>query len=419
MLQSWPCFSVSPGPKIKAMATWQITNGRLFLPEGERKLSGLVISGGRIDEVIGPDETRTDLITLNLHGLCVYPGLINSHDSLFATYTAVKGENWPHLNWLSFDVDLKRSPLFRERMLLDPATLYELGAWKNLSSGATSVVDHIPAFVRSPFLGHLSVSLLPDFGISHSICSYSLGWGDGMQEEHARARDNGLPYITHIAEGFDPESQLSLRVLDRAGCLSEFTVLVHGVSLTQDDLDRVAETGASFVWCPSANLAVYNKTVQIAQFLERGIPVCLGTDAAVTGSTGLIQEIDTARRVFREQTGEELSGEQILDMTATSPGKAFRWENKGTLRPESDADLLILDKPLEEAGLADIHLVVVGGSPAYGSADLEPLFVSLGVEIERITVAGREKIVQKGVKKLRETVQKATGRDSFAFIPGW
>lgn len=401
------------------MATWQITNGRIFLPEGERRLSGLVIAGGRIDEVTGPDEALPDVITLNLHGLYVYPGLINSHDSLLATYAPVKGENWPHLNWLSFDVDLKRSPLFRERMLLDPAALYELGALKNLLSGATSVVDHIPAFVRAPFLGQLSVSLLPDFGISHSICSYSLGWGEGIEQEHARAREAGIPYITHIAEGFDPESQNSLRLLDRAGCLSEFTVLVHGLSLSDDDLDRIAETGASFVWCPSANLALYNKTVEIAKFLERGIPVCLGTDAAVTGSLGMLEEIQAAKKIYEGQTGEALGGDRLLSMTATTPSRAFRWENKGTLRPEADADILILDKPLEESSVADIHLVIAGGSPAYGNAALEPLFVSLGVEFERITVRGSEKIVQKGVKKLRETVQKATGRDSFAFLPGW
>jgi cytosine/adenosine deaminase-related metal-dependent hydrolase len=241
---------------------WQLTNGTLLLPDGPRKLSGLLVSGGRIEEVLAPGDDQPDILTLNLHGALVIPGLINSHDTLMATYLPTKGENWPHLNWLSFDIETKRSSLFRERMLLDVETLYRLGSLKNLESGVTAVVDHVPDFVRNPFLSSMSVEILPDFGIAHSVCSYSLGWGQGLEAEHKRAVENDLPFILHIAEGFDPESELSLRVLDRAGCLSEHTVLVHGLSLSNDDLDRIAEAGAHFVWCPSANLFAYTRTGQ-------------------------------------------------------------------------------------------------------------------------------------------------------------
>ncbi len=398
---------------------WQVTNGTLLLPEGPRKLSGLLLSGGRIEEVLAPGGEQPDIATLNLHGALVIPGLINGHDSLIGTYVATKGDNWPHLNWLSFDIETKRSPLFRERMLLDPETLYLLGSLKNIEAGVTAVVDHIPEFVRAPFQD-LAVELLPDFGILHSVCSYSLGWGQGMEVEHRRAVENDLPFITHIAEGFDPESELSLRVLDRAGCLTENTVLVHGLSLSADDLDRIAETGAHFVWCPSSNLHIYNKTVRIQDFVSRGINVCLGTDAAITGSTHMLAEIQMAARIYREQTGEDMDDSLLLAMVSSNAARAFRWTGRGNLKPDHLADFVVLSSSsLRETRPEDIYLVVRAGMPVYGSADLEALFVSAGVHVERVEVAGTQKIVQKGVKKLREAVQKAVGRENLPFIPGW
>jgi len=116
---------------------WQITNATVALPEGPRKLAGLHIVDAQIDQVLTSGDERSDLITLNLHGLVVLPGFINGHDTLLASFPGTKGDNWPHLNWLSFDIDLKRSEVFRERMLVEPATLYEIGAFKNLFSGAT------------------------------------------------------------------------------------------------------------------------------------------------------------------------------------------------------------------------------------------------------------------------------------------
>ncbi|HMU82666.1 MAG TPA: amidohydrolase family protein [Leptospiraceae bacterium] len=399
---------------------WQLTNGTLLLPDGPRKLSGLLVSGGRIEEVLAPGDDQPDILTLNLHGALVIPGLINSHDTLMATYLPTKGENWPHLNWLSFDIETKRSALFRERMLLDVETLYRMGSLKNLESGVTAVVDHVPDFVRNPFLSSMSVEILPDFGIAHSVCSYSLGWGQGLEAEHKRAVENDLPFILHIAEGFDPESELSLRVLDRAGCLSEHTVLVHGLSLSNDDLDRIAEAGAHFVWCPSANLFAYNRTVKISEFLTRGIPVCLGTDAAVTGSTHMLSEIQTALKVYKDQTGEDLPDSDLFAMLTTNPARAFRWAGRGSLKPDSLADFVVLSCPsLREAKPEDIYLVVRGGQPVYGSEDLEPLFISAAVHVERVDIGGTRKIVQKGVKDLRETVRQATGRESFPFLSGW
>ncbi|MEQ9365415.1 MAG: hydrolase, partial [Leptospirales bacterium] len=163
---------------------WQITNATLATGDAIENTAGLHIVDGKIQAILGGGEEIPELLNLNLHGLSVFPGWINSHDSLLATYEAFRGEGAPYLNWLAFDNQLKASPLFKERMLVGVEDLYRLGAVRNLVAGVTTVADHIPHFVRRPFQdASLPVRLLPDFGISHSICSYSLEWGDGPRAE--------------------------------------------------------------------------------------------------------------------------------------------------------------------------------------------------------------------------------------------
>lgn len=259
---------------------WQITNATVILPGDLRKTAGVVLADGRVRRRLGPAEADPDLLNLNLHGLFLFPGLINGHDSLLASYHPLDVKT-PYTNWLAYDNELKSSAIFRERMLVDIRELYWLGAYRNLMSGATTVVDHIPHFVRRPFQNEMPVYLLEDFGISHSICSYSLEWGEGVRAEYERAAELDLPYIIHIAEGFDPESKKSLRRLEESGGLGEHTVLVHGLSLSGADLDRIAAAGASLVWCPTSTRRLYDARPPIREALERGINLVLGTDLSL------------------------------------------------------------------------------------------------------------------------------------------
>ena len=41
--------------------------------------------------------------------------------------------------------------------------------------------------------------------------------------------------------------------LDQMGCLAANTVLIHGVGLRPQDIDRVIEAAAAVVWCPTSN----------------------------------------------------------------------------------------------------------------------------------------------------------------------
>ncbi len=361
---------------------WRISNATLVYKDKIEKVSGFTIQDGYIAKPPTEQKSEIDLPDLNLHGLFVLPGLVNSHERLMASYYMFEGSHHPYNNWLAWDNELKSSSLFRQRILLDPVNLYQLGSYRNIFSGVTTVVDHVPRHVYKPFTHQVLPRLLTDFGISHSLCSYSLDWGQGIRQEYEYAVANDLPYIIHIAEGFDRESRDSLAKLDDLAALGKNTVLVHGLSLSPQDLDRIAKAGAHLVWCPVSNYYLYQKTMPIKEILERGINVCLGSNGAMYGSTNLLCDISFCRKYYQEQYDEDLGPECIFDMVTANPQRAFRLKNHGNLEAGSHADFIVLkgkypDDPMasfQEGQLEELYLVVIGGQPVYGHECLEDLF---------------------------------------------
>ena len=404
---------------------WQINNAKIILPEKSLP-GGCQISKGEISKLLGPNETLPDQLSLNLNGLALYPGLINAHDTLMATYHPFRGENTPYHNWLAWDNELKSSDLFKERMLLEIEQLYLLGAYKNILGGSTTVVDHIPHFVRKKIGESLPVTLLPDFGISHSVCSYALNWGEGIRKEYDRAEKSGLPYITHIAEGNDRESVESLTILEEKSGLGENSVLVHGLSLSDTDLEKIADAGASLVWCPSVNMHLYHKTMPIQSAFKHGINVTLGTDSAMSGSTNLLNEMRFAADYYQKEYGESLSDRKLFEMVTVNSARAFKMEGRGMIAEKCAADLLILAnkdagdpyRALLEARPEDIYLLVRDGNPLFGAEELEPIFQEMEIATDKIIVNGTRKIICGGIRNLLDSIVAVTGiRREFPFLP--
>ncbi|PJZ53678.1 amidohydrolase family protein [Leptospira adleri] len=386
----------------------------------------VVVKDGVISSVSAGGPPAGKRIRLNLNGLFVYPGLINAHDHLLSTYLPKVAPSKPYLNWLPWDNDLKSSIVFSERQQLDPEQLYLLGSYKNLISGVTSVQDHIPHFVQDPFVENAPVRILNRYSLSHSICTYSLNWGEGPKEEYAKALKDDIPYITRIAEGFDSESRDSLKALSKMGCLSDHTVLVHGVVLSESDIALIAEKKAHLVWCPEANLFLYERTTDIRDLLKHKVNVSLGTDSSLCGSLNLLEEIRTARKFYQSEYGEDLSPKILFEMVTTNPAKAFRVEKEiGSIEVGKKADLVIVsrnsDDPysnLCESDLNSIRLVLRNGVPVYGDISLESFFEESGANVERIRIQNADKYLTGSPGKLLESLAVSLGyKKDLAFFP--
>ncbi|MCL1865439.1 MAG: amidohydrolase family protein [Spirochaetes bacterium] len=403
------------------MKKWLISGMTILNPDKTTEKANILIENGRISSVSNKSvDTNT---SINVSGV-ISAGLINSHDHLLGNYYPKVG-NGPYENWLPWDNDLKSSPVYQERQQIENRDLYLLAAYRNLISGVTTVSDHIPHFVAAPFYDILPTKAIRDYALAHSIASFALAWGDGIEAEYKKAVDNDIPFITHISEGFDSETVNDITTLDKKGGLGDHSVLIHGIAFSEKDMDLIKKKDASVVWCADSNMFMFNKTTNIKMLLDKKINVCIGTDSPMSGGENLLYEMRFGKNLYKKLYGSELSDELIYKMVTVNPAKAFRLYDSGDIREGNIADLIVVKdrggsyiNSVVSAELKDIMLVVINGLPAYGDVEFSSLFDSLGVKYQNLAVAGKEKVVIGDLKGLLKRINRAVGfKKEYPFMP--
>lgn len=185
-----------------------------------------------------------------------------------------------------------------------------------------------------------------------------------MSEKHR------LPITTHIAETRDElelflrgdgrfvnprraarypglnKKQTPLEYFDELGILTPRTILVHGVYLSNSDLDTIAERGCTLVTCPTSNAKLGTGIARVGAWTKRGIPVCIATDSPASGETyDLFEEMRRFVLLQRGLTGETDThpAEKVIEMVTTNPASALGMEEMvGDLREGSCADMLLV-----------------------------------------------------------------------------
>lgn len=86
-------------------------------------------------------------------------------------------------------------------------------------------------------------------------------------------------------EQFRKEGTTPAAFLEKLGVLSDRTLLAHCVYMTEEDMDRLARTGAAVSHCIGSNTKGGRGVAPVPAMQKRGIPVGLGTDGASSGNT--------------------------------------------------------------------------------------------------------------------------------------
>ncbi|OHD68254.1 MAG: hypothetical protein A2W19_16780 [Spirochaetes bacterium RBG_16_49_21] len=404
------------------MSKWSISGGTILTPEKIIKKGVIHISNGKIGKITTNDAASQ--INIDADKTVIVPGLINSHDHLLGTYYPKVG-NGPYLNWLPWDNDLKSSPVYEERQRIENRDLYLLGAYRNLISGVTLISDLIPHFVGEPFYGILPTKAIKRFALAHSVNSFALLWGEGITEEYRKAEKEDIPFVTHIAEGYDEETRQDVRTIEKLGGLGDHSVFVHCLAFSEGDMDLVKKRGASCVWCGNSNMFMYSKTMDARKFIEKDINLCIGTDSPMTGGENLLYEMKYDKVLYERLYREELPDDLIVRMVTINAARAFHQKKTGLIEEGYTADICVCkDRSGEpahsivQAGLKDVMLVVIDGNPVYGDSRYKPVFDELGVQYQEIRLQGVDKIVIGDPVGLLRRISRAVGfKKEFPFLP--
>ncbi|MBR3790481.1 MAG: amidohydrolase [Clostridia bacterium] len=346
-----------------------------------------IITGGKVifgsvlvqDGIITHVGTKMPKIavdeTIDVGGNVLMAGFVNAHAHTPATVLRGVCDDKPLADWLETIIP-------KEKALSDEEIYYStlLGIMEYVRGGITCVEEcygrlapvlraYQTAGIRArigigfPNVGQdeempleKQFDLVKNAGQSAVCYAHSIY---GTSEENFEklitfARKNNLPVATHLSETLGEVGDCSVKnndltppeLLEDFGFLDRGATVYHCVHCDKDDLDILANYGASVVSCSSSNLKLASGIAPLYAMVEKGINVALGTDGAYSNNA-----LDMFREMFLAATlqkatlysADVMPANLVLDMATKNGAKALGFDNMGDIVPGNVADIILID----------------------------------------------------------------------------
>lgn len=157
---------------------------------------------------------------------------------------------------------------------------------------------------------------------------------------------------THISEQVDevawvrdlyPNARDYLDTYEQFGLLGERGVYGHAIYLEPRERDRLAETGASIVHCPTSNTFIGSGLCDVVGLMGQGVTTGLATDTGGGSSFSMLRTMAAAYEVAQLR-GEALHAAHLIYLATEGSARALHLHDQiGTLAVGSAADLVVLD----------------------------------------------------------------------------
>jgi 5-methylthioadenosine/S-adenosylhomocysteine deaminase len=194
----------------------------------------------------------------------------------------------------------------------------------------------------------------------HHLTSFSLGFhaeytcSETLLKEMAElAHHYKAPVYTHLAETaaevegcIERHGKTPATYLDSLGIYDYGGGGYHCVHMTEEDFAVFKSRGLYAVTNPASNLKLASGIAPIAAYLEKGIPVAIGTDGPASNNC-----LDMFREMFlvtglakvRENDAAAVPAGEVLRMACVNGALCMGLTNSVNLAPGQLADLIMLD----------------------------------------------------------------------------
>lgn len=372
------------------------------------------VAGGRIAAIgRGHDAPAADRVQ-DLGAVVVLPGLVNAHTHLELSW--LRGRVPPAADFLTWvgrlmgqrtrletvgdtpATDAMRSavdelqatgtvavgdisnalispPLLRDRGV--PAVVFhELIGFRTTDGRAAvtaSAARRVPADdrgVRVVPAAHAPFSVSPELfaairddvrRLPRPITSVHVG---ESPEEVQLLRDGSGPWRTRLQElgawrdDWTPPGTGPGDYLCDLGLLDAGSLAVHGVQLTDRELERFAAAGVTLVTCPRSNVWVGVGAPPIGRFVAAGVPLAVGTDSLASApDLNLFAELAALRAI-----APDVPARRLLHAATLGGAEALGLDDElGSLRPGRRAHMVAVTVP---DGVVDPEEALVSGIAA-------------------------------------------------------
>jgi cytosine/adenosine deaminase-related metal-dependent hydrolase len=400
-----------------------IENGAVAIEGGD------IVAVGTVEE-LGEGTRYPDAV--------IAPGFVNAHSHLeYAVYGGFGDGLGDFTEWITLHIQRKARIGWDE--FVDIA---RLGAAECLASGITTVGDCSfggATAVAAAELGLRATVYLEVFGSDPSAAlerfasirdrveaSFSERVRPGVSPHapysvsidlYEACAELGLPIATHISESesevtylltgkgawgeykdlfVEPPGRTGTRLLAERDLLGPNLLAAHCVVVDEEEIDLLASTGTGVAHCPRSNGALGCGVAPLAELLEAGAHVGVGTDSPASApSFDFFEELRTVLLSARARARRPnvLTPAEALELGTLGSARALGLDGEiGSLVPGKRGDVVVVSLkgsaylPFEDPAAA----LVYGGSPGRVLAtyvDGEARYEKGGMEWQELTVA--------------------------------
>ncbi|MHB1543314.1 MAG: TRZ/ATZ family hydrolase [Gammaproteobacteria bacterium] len=135
--------------------------------------------------------------------------------------------------------------------------------------------------------------------------------------------------------------------LERLGLLTAGLLAVHVTTLEPGDLERLSQAQCWVIHCPESNLKLGSGFCPVADLLQAGVGVALGTDGAASNDDlDMLGEMRSAAFLAKGLTRDpsRLTAREVLNMATLASARALGLDNEiGSLERGKAADCVAID----------------------------------------------------------------------------
>jgi len=338
---------------------------------------------------------NTGLPEVDLSGMAVIPGLIQTHIHLCQALFRNLADDLELLDWLTKYI----WPMERAHSESSLRASARLGLYEVLRSGVTTILDmgaasHMDAVfeeMANSGIRGFSGKVMMDAGeqpykeMTETVVESTKTL---IEKWHGRA-DGRIQYalaprfvltcsaklweaVRELSQKYDliihthsSENRTELKIVrEQTGCSNvEFFVknglassklcLAHCVWLNGEEIQFLKDYRINVLHCPSANLKLGSGFAPVPQMLREGVNVSLGSDGApCNNNMDIFTDMRLAALIHKPGFGvSSINARQVLDMATISGAKALGLADKiGSIEAGKLADLAILN-------LNKVHLI--------------------------------------------------------------
>jgi cytosine/adenosine deaminase-related metal-dependent hydrolase len=430
---------------------------------------GLYVEDNVIRQV-GPTDSlppSADQI-LDAQGMVVLPGLVNTHHHLYQSLTRAlpEAQDAELFDWLQTLYPIWAGLTGEAVYVSALVALSEL-----VLSGCTTVADHLYLYPNDsqidqeidaartlgvrfhPSRGSMSLGkskggLPPDSVVEdeeailddcdrvveryhdpapYSMCRIVIApcspfsvTPDLMRASAAFARERGLTLHTHVAETKD-EDAFCLRkfgvrpaeLMRQLGWVGADVWWAHCVTLNQEEIRLMAETGTGVAHCPNSNMRLGSGIAPIRAMLDSDVKVGLAVDGSASNDSGhLLAEARQAMLLQRVALGASaMSAEEALWIGTRGGAAVLGQEEIGHLAPGMAADFvgIRLDRLTFAGAQADpLAALLFCTPPTVDLSVINGQVVVQGGELQGLDLAAvigqHNELAQELLDRVRDTV---------------